>query len=132
MNHKRVMRIMGEDNLLAVRMRAFVVTTNSQHEFEVHLNLAGRMKLTGINQRGSGHHRHPIEVGICVLGGDSRCLFPESGRVGVGQDVSGAFSTGSAQQSSGREEPRARPGAPFRSRLQYASSEYETCSGSSR
>jgi putative transposase len=41
---------MGEDNLLAVRMRAFVVTTNSQHEFEVHLNLAGRMKLTGINQ----------------------------------------------------------------------------------
>jgi transposase InsO family protein len=49
-NHKRVMRIMGEDNLLAVRARAFVVTTNSHHEFEVHLNLAGRMKLTGINQ----------------------------------------------------------------------------------
>jgi len=49
-NHKRVMRIMAEDNLLAVRARAFVVTTNSNHEFEVHLNLAGRMKLTGINQ----------------------------------------------------------------------------------
>jgi len=49
-NHKRVMRIMAEDNLLAVRMRAFLVTTNSHHEFEVHLNLAGRMKLTGINQ----------------------------------------------------------------------------------
>src|SRR4029077_6376356 len=49
-NHKRVVRIMAEDNLLAVRMRAFVVTTNSQTEFEVHLNLAGRMKLTGINQ----------------------------------------------------------------------------------
>ena len=49
-NHKRVMRMMAEDNLLAVRTRAFVVTTNSDHEFEVHLNLAGRMKLTGINQ----------------------------------------------------------------------------------
>src|ERR1700738_4780435 len=49
-NHKRVMRIMAEDNLLAVRTRAFVVTTNSGHEFEIHLNLAGRMKLTGINQ----------------------------------------------------------------------------------
>jgi putative transposase len=49
-NHKRVMRVMAEDNLLAVRVRAFVVTTNSNHEFEVHLNLAGRMKLTGINQ----------------------------------------------------------------------------------
>lgn len=49
-NHKRVMRIMADDNLLAVRARAFVVTTNSHHEFEVHLNLAGRMKLKGINQ----------------------------------------------------------------------------------
>jgi transposase InsO family protein len=49
-NRKRVSRIMREDNLLAVQPRAFVVTTDSQHELEVYLNLAGRMKLTGINQ----------------------------------------------------------------------------------
>ena len=49
-NHKRVLRIMREDNLLAVQPRAFVVTTDSDHEFEVYLNLASRMKLTGINQ----------------------------------------------------------------------------------
>jgi putative transposase len=49
-NHKRVVRIMREDNLLAVQPRAFVVTTNSQHKLEVYLNLASRMKLTGINQ----------------------------------------------------------------------------------
>jgi len=49
-NHKRVARIMREDNLLAVQPRAFVVTTNSQHKLEVYLNLASRMKLTGINQ----------------------------------------------------------------------------------
>ncbi len=49
-NHKRVARIMREDNLLAVQPRAFVVTTDSDHELEVYLNLAGRMKLTGINQ----------------------------------------------------------------------------------
>ena len=49
-NHKRVMRIMAEDNLLAVQPKSFVVTTNSDHEFEVYLNLASRMKLTGINQ----------------------------------------------------------------------------------
>jgi len=49
-NHKRVMRIMAEDNLLAVQPKCFVVTTNSDHEFEVYLNLASRMKLTGINQ----------------------------------------------------------------------------------
>lgn len=49
-NHKRVARLMREDNLLAVQPRAFVVTTNSKHELEVFVNLASRMKLTAINQ----------------------------------------------------------------------------------
>lgn len=49
-NHKRVARIMREDNLLAMQPRAFVVTTESNHKLEVYLNLASRMKLTGINQ----------------------------------------------------------------------------------
>jgi transposase InsO family protein len=49
-NHKRVLRIMRSDNLLAVRFRKFIVTTDSRHECEVHLNLAARMTLTGINQ----------------------------------------------------------------------------------
>ena len=31
-NHKRVVRLMREDNLLAVQPRAFVVTTDSDHE----------------------------------------------------------------------------------------------------
>jgi putative transposase len=49
-NRKRVQRLMQTDNLLAVQRRAFVVTTDSKHEFEVYLNLASRVKLTGINQ----------------------------------------------------------------------------------
>jgi putative transposase len=49
-NHKRVARIMREDNLLAMQPKRFMVTTNSDHQFEIYLNLAGRMKLTGINQ----------------------------------------------------------------------------------
>ena len=49
-NHKRVSRLMREDNLLAIQPRAFVVTTDSKHELEVYLNLACRLKLTGINQ----------------------------------------------------------------------------------
>jgi transposase InsO family protein len=49
-NHKRVARIMREDNLLAVQPRQFVVTTRSDHKLEVYLNLARRMKLTGIDQ----------------------------------------------------------------------------------
>ena len=49
-NHKRVSRLMREDNLLAVQPRAFVVTTDSDHEWEVALNLASRLTLTGMNQ----------------------------------------------------------------------------------
>jgi putative transposase len=49
-NHKRVVRLMRMDNLLALRRAAFVATTDSDHEFQVHLNLASRMQLSGINQ----------------------------------------------------------------------------------
>jgi len=49
-NHKRVLRIMREDNLLAIRYRKFILTTDSQHEHQVYFNLAARMTLTGVNQ----------------------------------------------------------------------------------
>jgi putative transposase len=49
-NHKRVARLMREDNLLAIRHRRFVITTDSEHELEVYLNLAKRMKLSAANQ----------------------------------------------------------------------------------
>jgi putative transposase len=49
-NRKRVQRVMQADNLLALQRRAFVVTTDSKHELEVYLNLARRLKLSGINQ----------------------------------------------------------------------------------
>ena len=41
---------MWEDNLLAVQPKAFVITTDSDHNLEVYLNLASRMKFTGVNQ----------------------------------------------------------------------------------
>ena len=49
-NHKRVLRLMREDNLLAVQRQQFVVTTDSHHRLEIAVNLARRMKLTGVNQ----------------------------------------------------------------------------------
>jgi len=49
-DHKRVLRMMRKDNLLALRRRRFVVTTNSNHKFEVYLNLARRMKLSRTDQ----------------------------------------------------------------------------------
>ena len=49
-NHKRVGRIMREDNLLCLRRRKFVSTTDSNHNFRVYPNLAGAMELTGLDQ----------------------------------------------------------------------------------
>ena len=49
-NPKRVYRLMREDNLLCVRKRKFVVTTDSNHDRKVYPNLAGDMVLTGIDQ----------------------------------------------------------------------------------
>ena len=49
-NHKRVARLMSQDNLLAVQPQAWVTTTNSSHRLQVYLNLAMRINVTGINQ----------------------------------------------------------------------------------
>jgi putative transposase len=49
-NPKRVYRLMREDNLLCVRKRKFVVTTDSNHGRKVYPNLARTMILTNTDQ----------------------------------------------------------------------------------
>ena len=49
-NHKRVLRMMREDNLLCVRRRAFIVTTDSRHNLPVYPNLARETTPTAVNQ----------------------------------------------------------------------------------
>lgn len=50
-NHKRVLRLMRQDNLLVLRRRPFVpVTTDSRHRWFVVPNLARGLMLTGLDQ----------------------------------------------------------------------------------
>jgi len=50
-NHKRVLRIMQQSDLLCSLQRAFkVMTTDSNHDYKKYPNLAKDMKLTGLNQ----------------------------------------------------------------------------------
>ena len=49
-NHKRVLRMMREDNLLCIRRRAFVATTDSRHNRPIYPNLARAITPTAINQ----------------------------------------------------------------------------------
>jgi len=49
-NRKRVQRLMRADNLLCLRQRRFVVTTDSAHDFPIYPNRARELVLDGINQ----------------------------------------------------------------------------------
>jgi len=116
-NHKRVARLMREDNLLAVQPKSFVVTTDSDHELEVYLNLARRMKLTGINQLWVADityirlHREFVFLAV-ILDGFSRKV--------VGWELDRTLAARFAADSPGKGNRRAKaaagPGASFRSR----------------
>ncbi|MCA1602940.1 MAG: IS3 family transposase [Acidobacteria bacterium] len=49
-NHKRVLRLLREDNLLCLRRQAFVRTTDSNHTLTIYPNLARGLVLSNINQ----------------------------------------------------------------------------------
>ena len=56
-NHKRVSRMMRTDNLLMIRNLERKPVTDPEHELEIYLNLASRMK----SAMDRGHHLHPPE-----------------------------------------------------------------------
>jgi transposase InsO family protein len=49
-NHKRVLRLMREDNLLCLRKKSLTKTTNSRHPFDRYPNLVPELIVTGIDQ----------------------------------------------------------------------------------
>jgi len=49
-NHKRVLRLMRSDNLLCLRKRSFVCTTDSNHKLPIYPNLTRGLVLNRINQ----------------------------------------------------------------------------------
>jgi len=49
-NHKRVLRLMRQDNLLCLRRKSFVLTTDSRHTLPVYPNLARGMAPDAVNR----------------------------------------------------------------------------------
>ncbi len=124
-NHKRVARIMREDNLLAVQPKQFVVTTDSNHELEVYLNLAYRMKLTGIDQLWVAdityiRLRAEFVYLAVILDGFSRKVVGWA----LGRTLTSRLATAALQQAIAKRQPR--PGLIHHSDrgVQYASGEY--------
>ena len=50
MNHKRILRLMRVDNLLCVRRRKFILTTDSRHGLPIYPNLTAGLVLSSIDQ----------------------------------------------------------------------------------
>ena len=103
-----------EDNVLAAQPKSFV-TTDSDHGLEVYLNLAWRMKLTGVNQLWVADityirlHREWLFVAV-ILDAYSRRVM------GWELDRTLAAADGGGGEGGGGSHPVARCGASFRPR----------------
>ena len=116
-NHKRVARIMREDNLLAVQPKQFVVTTDSNHDLRG-LPQLGQSHEAERDQPalGSRHHLHSAASRVRLLGGDPGCLLAQGGGLGAGSDL--GQPTGNRSSGAGNQETAAstRGGSSLRSR----------------
>jgi transposase InsO family protein len=124
-NRKRVLRMMREDNLLAVQPRAFVATTDSDHKLDVYLNLAARMELTGIDQLWVAdityiRLKHEFVYLAVILDAFSRKVVGWQ----LGRKLGTELVVAALTQAIGRRQPP--PGLVHHSDrgLQYASAEY--------
>ena len=83
-NRKRVMRLMRADNLLCLRKRRFVCTTDSRHTYAVYPNLT--LDWTAEWDQpvmGSRHHLHPAAGIVYLPGSHSGRLFAARDRLGT-------------------------------------------------
>jgi putative transposase len=125
-NHKRVARLMREDNLLAVQPRAWVATTDSGHELEVYMNLAAHEADRNQPVVGGRHHLHPAGRRVRLPGrgaGRSRARW----WAGRWADPGGALPLAALKQAIELRQPP--PGLVHHSDrgLQYASRSTPRC-----
>jgi len=72
-NHKRVARMMRNDNLLTIRHRELLWATGRGNEVEIYLNLASRLKVGGPDQVWIADITyHSASDGVCASGGGAR------------------------------------------------------------
>ena len=100
-NHKVVLRLLRADNLLCLRQRAFVATTDSDHHFKVYPNLARDLVFDRYQSTlGRRYHLHSPAPGVYLFGGFARCLQSPLHWLGVGTlsgcaPAAGSFADGS-------------------------------------
>ena len=124
-NPKRVYRMMREDNLLCVRRRKFVVTTDSNHGRKIYPNLAREMVLTGVDQLWLADITYiRLQDEFVYSGGDSGRLLAPGDRLGAGSHAGGCPDSGSAAHGSRTPGSPSGPGSSLRSRLAVCQHDY--------
>ena len=124
-NPKRVYRILREDNLLCVRKRKFVVTTDSNHGRKIYPNLAREMVLNGIDQLWVADITYiRLETGVRLSGGGPGRLLTPGDWLGTGSHAGRHINPFGARHGFEATAAQARPDPSLRPRLQYASTDY--------
>ena len=113
-NHKRVGRIMREDNLLCLRRRRFVVTTDSDHNLRVYPNWPGDGTDRHRSALDSRHHLYPAGDGVRLSGGGAGCVLTPRDRLGVGPQSGRRSGHRGAENGSSAADNARRADAPFR------------------
>ena len=124
-NHKRVLRLMREDNLLSLRKKKFVSTTDSNHSLEVYPNLAAEIEVKGIDQLWVSDITYIRLLGqflylaVIVDAYSRRCIGWE-----LGQSLEAELAVAALEMALARREVR--PGLVHHSDrgVQYASHKY--------
>jgi transposase InsO family protein len=116
-NHKCVLRMMREDNLLCVRRRRFVVTTDSRHNLPIYPNLARAVTATAINQLWVAdityiRLRTEFVYLAVILDAFSRRVIGWA----LGRTLEAELAVSALRIALRERQPVARLGAPFRSR----------------
>ena len=106
-NPKRLDRLMRADNLLCLRRRKFVITTDSDHSLAVYPNRARELVLTGSFSTAVGrrYHLHPARVGVRLSGRDSGRLLAPRHRLGAGPHVGRTLAPGRTRQALAQRSP---------------------------
>ena len=77
-NHKKVLRLMRESDLLCRVRHKWVKTRDSKHRFARYPNLIKGMVINRLNQVFLiGYHLYPHPDRLCLPSGDTGCLFPQ-------------------------------------------------------
>ena len=134
-NHKRVLRLMRQDNLLCLRKRPFVpVTTDSRHGWRVVPNLARGMVPTGLDQLWVADITYVrLRRGVRLSRRAARCLQPAGDRLGFGTHLRASLAVAALEMAIAARRPA--PGSLIHHSdrgVQYACGEYTRRAGGAR